>query len=117
MPRKKRRGRPKKRGPKKKPRFRGVKFYRKAALVDAPVYKPGKLGRPVKYDFTPLLRHTVHKVVFEGASLKDYPSVRVCAHLFKKKHNLEYGLEFDIMEPEEDAKGIGFIAVYKASME
>jgi hypothetical protein len=66
---------------------------------DVPLFeKKKKMGRPIKYDFTPFFHITVRYITFSGLSMRHYDTLRSCFARWRRRNGVEGRFEYDILE-------------------
>jgi hypothetical protein len=75
---------------------------------DVPLFTHKKrIGRPIKYDFTPFTKESTDYVIFNHLTLKNYDSLRSTFARWRRREKVEGRFEYDILDStEKDPCGI-----------
>ncbi len=75
---------------------------------NVPLFKEHKrMGRPIKYDFTPFFKKSTKYIVFPNLTLKNYDSLRSTFARWRRREGVEGRFEYDILDAtEKDPCGI-----------
>ena len=66
---------------------------------DVPLFTHKKrIGRPIKYDFTPFTKESTDYVIFNHLTLKNYDSLRSTFARWRRRKGVEGRFEYDVLE-------------------